>query len=84
MRRWLASGFIASYLAFLGWGIISHALKFHSVSHPIMYFAVWDMFCGWQAYESRVHIVAEGESGQMYQLSPPPGMSSPPLGTCRA
>ena len=80
MRQWLVSGFIASYLAFLGWGIVSNILKFTSVSHPVMYFTVWDMFCGWQAYETRVHIVAEGESGQLYSLSTPPWKSFTPFG----
>ncbi|MBI1345369.1 hypothetical protein GC163_03690 [bacterium] len=80
MRRWLATGFITSYLAFLGWGIVSHALKFQVFSHPVMYFTVWDMFCGWQAYESRIHIVAEGDSGTFYELSPPPWGDFAPFG----
>jgi hypothetical protein len=80
MRRWLASTFIAGYLLFLGWGIVSHAMRFDPITHPVMYFAVWDMFCGWQAYESRTHIVAEGESGQLYQLSPPPWNDFAPFG----
>jgi hypothetical protein len=80
MRRWLVSGFIASYLGFLGYGIASHALGFQVFVHPVMYFAVWDMFCGWQAYETRIHVVAEGESGQLYQLSPPPWSDFAPFG----
>lgn len=80
MRRWLATGFITTYLAFLGYGIVSHALKFQTFAHPVMYFTVWDMFCGWQAYESRVHLVAEGESGQIYELSPPPWSEFAPFG----
>ncbi len=80
MRRWLTSGFIAIYLGFLAWGICSHALKFHTFSHPVMYYCVWDMFCGWQAYETRHHVVAEGESGQIYELSPPPWSEFAPYG----
>lgn len=80
MKRWLASGFIASYLGALSWGIVSHAMKFYIFVHPIMYFLVWDMFCGWQAYESRTHVVAEGESGQLYHLSPTPWNEFAPFG----
>lgn len=80
MRRWLATGFITTYLAFLGWGIVSHAMRFQVFSHPVMYYAVWDMFCGWQAYESRIHLVAEGVNGDFYELSPPPWGHFAPFG----
>lgn len=80
MHKWLATGFITSYLGFLAWGIVSHALKFMMFSHPIMYFCIWDMFCGWQAYESRYHVIGEGESGQLYELSPPPWSNFAPFG----
>jgi len=72
IKRWLAGVFIVSYLSALGFGIVSHALAFQQNSHPMMYFVVWDMFCGWSAYASRTHVIAEGESGKFYQLTPTP------------
>jgi hypothetical protein len=45
-----------------------------------MYYVVWDMFCGWSAYDSRVHIIAEGESGKFYELTPPPWGELHPYG----
>lgn len=80
MRRWLISSFIATYLGYMSWGIVSHAMQFLTFSHPVMYFCVWDMFCGWQAYETRFHLLAEGESGQLYLLSPPPWSEFAPFG----
>jgi len=80
MRRWLTHCVIGAYLAALGWGIVSHAMKFTNFSHPVMYFFVWDMFCGWQAYESRYHIVGEGDSGTLYELAPGPWKAFCPFG----
>lgn len=80
MRHWLSAGFIVCYLSALGWGVVSHALKFGNFSHPVMYFFVWDMFCGWQAYESRSHLIAQGESGTFYELSPAPWGTFAPFG----
>jgi hypothetical protein len=45
-----------------------------------MYYLVWDMFCGWQAYESRYHIVGEGDSGTLYELAPGPWGAFCPFG----
>jgi hypothetical protein len=72
MKRWLSIGFICTYLGALGWGIVSHAVSFFSGIHPLMYFIVWDMFCGWTAYDSRAHVIAEGESQRYYELVPAP------------
>lgn len=80
MRHWLSTGFIVVYLSALGWGIVSHALKFANFSHPVMYYLVWDMFCGWAAYESRNHLIAEGVSGEFYELSPAPWGTFAPFG----
>jgi hypothetical protein len=71
-KRWLASAFIVAYLSALGCGIVSHAFKFRQNAHPMMYFVVWDMFSGWSAYASRTHVIAEGESGKYYRLTPTP------------
>lgn len=71
-KRWLAGAFIVAYLAALGSGVVSHALAFRQNAHPMMYFVVWDMFCGWSAYASRTHVIAEGESGKFYRLTPTP------------
>jgi hypothetical protein len=72
MPRWASHLFIGSYLTALGFGLVCHGLKFIHDSHPAMYFLVWDMFCGWSAYETRIHIVGEGESGRHYALAPGP------------
>jgi hypothetical protein len=37
-----------------------------------MYFIVWDMFCGWSSYASHAHLIAEGESETLYELTPTP------------
>jgi hypothetical protein len=46
-----------------------------------MYYFVWDMFCGWSAYDSRMHIVAEGESQTFYRLTPAPWGEFQPFGS---
>jgi hypothetical protein len=80
MRRWITHLFIVGYLGSLVAGIACHALKFGSGSHPIAYFFVWDMFCGWSAFEARYHLIAEGESGAYYWLSPAPWGEFRPYG----
>ena len=72
MKRWLASLFIAGYLSALGFGLASHTLGIGVTQHPLMYFVVWDMFCGWSAFGNRLHLVGEGESGKYYELAPGP------------
>lgn len=72
MKRIAAACFITGYLGFLGLGIVSHGLRYGEGAHPLMYFVVWDMFCGWSAYSSRSHLIAEGESGTFYRLTPTP------------
>lgn len=80
MKRYLAVGVIAVYLSSLFFGLAAHALNFKADIHPAMYFVVWDMFCGWAGYESRTHIIAEGESGRFYQLAPGPWGDFNPFG----
>ena len=72
MKRGLTTLFIAVYLGALTAGLISHSLKFHSHSHPVMYFLVWDMYGGWCAFETRQHVIGEGVSGEYYEILPPP------------
>jgi len=80
MRRWLSCLFIAGYLGSLCLGISSQALKFGTMSHPAMYFVIWDMFCGWSTFEARYHLIAEGESGTHYWLAPGPWGDFQPYG----
>ena len=80
MERWLSNGFIAAYLGILLLGIGSHALQFKTHSHPLTYYVVWDMFCGWSAWEQRTHIIGEGESGTLYELAPGPWGEYRPYG----
>lgn len=64
--------FICVYLSSLGYGLFCHTLQWNTANHPLMYYVVWDMFCGWTSYASRTHIIAEGESETFYRLSPTP------------
>jgi len=80
MKRSIAAVVICGYLGSLSWGIVAHTLHFGANAHPVMYFVVWDMFCGWGAYSNRTHLVAEGESGTYYQLSPAPWGTLKPFG----
>ena len=80
VKRWLAGLGITAYLGTLLFGIVSHAANFQDGSHPSMCFIVWDMFCGWSAYESRTHIVGQGISGKYYELSPGPWSDYHPYG----
>jgi hypothetical protein len=80
MKRWLINGFIAGYLGLLTMGIASHALNTGITAHPGMYYIVWDMFCGWSAHSSRLHLVAQGESGKYYELTPAPWGEIKPYG----
>lgn len=80
LKRWLAGTGITAYLGALLFGIVAHATNFHESDHPSMYFLVWDMFCGWSAYETRSHIVGQGVSGKYYELSPGPWGDYHPYG----
>jgi hypothetical protein len=72
-RNWAACLFITCYLGSLSWGIVAHSMKIGLCGNPLNYLVVWDMFCGWQAYDDRTHVIAEGQSGQYYELSEPWG-----------
>jgi hypothetical protein len=72
MKRVLTAAFIIFYVGALTYGNICHLVQEGRSFHPLMYFVVWDMFCGWSAFDSRIHIVAEGESGKFYDLTHPP------------
>jgi hypothetical protein len=79
-KRWITHFVIMGYLAWLGHGILCHALQYRVNAHPLMYFTVWDMFCGWDGWAYRRHIVAEGESGKLYELNPAPWGEYHPFG----
>ncbi|MGE5195245.1 MAG: hypothetical protein ACM3U2_22350 [Deltaproteobacteria bacterium] len=72
MKRVLVVAFMIFYVGALTYGNICHLVQEGKSSHPLMYFLVWDMFCGWTAFDSRIHIVAEAESGKFYDLTHPP------------
>lgn len=80
MKRWFISLAIAGYLTALSWGVMSHAFGFKKYSHPIMYYLVWDMYGGWSAFESRLYVIGEGQSGEYYQLAPAPWEGPQPFG----
>lgn len=81
MKRIAISAFIVLYLATLGYGTACHMLGYRMHDRIGMYFIVWDMYCGWDAYEIRKHLVAEGESGTCYELTPAPWGSYAPFGS---
>lgn len=81
MPRWLTHWLIGGYLAALGFGVFAHAFSFLKTAHPAMYFLVWDMFGGWAAYETRMHVIGEGESGAYYDLAPAPWGEFVPYGS---
>lgn len=81
MKRWLTHGFIGTYLAILMYGVVCHTINYKPHEHLGMYFIVWDMYCGWDAYETRRHLVAEGLSGNYYELSPAPWGNFIPFGS---
>ncbi len=81
MRKLLSVGFIGVYLGALGLGLVSHMLGAWNTAHPVMYYIVWDMFCGWSAYDSRIHVIAEGESQTYYRLTPTPWGELHPYGS---
>lgn len=81
MRRGIVIGFIVCYLLILGFGIFSHALGYKSTDHVGMYYLIWDMYCGWSGYEYRQHLVAQGVSGQQYELTPAPWGEFVPFGS---
>ncbi|QDT34917.1 hypothetical protein [Thalassoglobus polymorphus] len=71
MRRWGTNFIIVLYLGSLCYGLSVHALKVNVYDHLANYFVVWDMYCGWGCFEKRVLLIAEGESGNLYDVSPP-------------
>ena len=76
-RRWISGAFITCYLLALCWGIGAHALKVGLLGNSFSYFFVWDMFCGWQAYDSRTHVIAEDADGNYYNVREPWGAFTP-------
>lgn len=81
MKKWLSATFICVYLGALTFGFLSHTFNVGVASHPAMYFIVWDMFCGWSAHSSELQVIAEGESGDFYRLTPEPWGDFVPFGT---
>lgn len=77
VRRVLSNLFIVGYIGCLVWGIGSYALKMGLAGNTLGYYVVWDMFCGWQAFDNRTHILAEGVSGQFYEVRAPWGEFRP-------
>ncbi len=72
LGRWAAGLFIGGYLSVMGLGVAAHALGFAEGSHPLMYYIVWDMFCGWSAQSYRTHVIAQGASGAWYDAGTGP------------
>ena len=81
LRRWASVIMIVAYLCFIGHGLFCHAVQYRVNAHPIMYFTVWDMFCGWSGWSFRTHVVAEGASGALYELTPTPWTAYRPFST---
>ncbi len=77
VRRWASGIFITCYLLALGWGVAAHALKVGLVGNTLSYFFVWDMFCGWQAYDTRTQVIGEDSDGNYYAVEEPWGAFTP-------
>ena len=78
--RWAAGLFVGCYLTAMAGGVASHAVGFGQHCHPLMYYFVWDMFCGWSAQSTRTHVLAEGVSGRWYDASEGPWEPFHPYG----
>lgn len=75
--KWGAGLFIWCYLLVLSSGIVAHALKVGMARNALSYFVVWDMFCGWQAYDQRLHFIAETSDGRYFDVEEPWGAFRP-------
>lgn len=71
MRRWMTNLIIAGYLGTLCYGLFVHVLNIDKYSSLGNYFVVWDMYGGWNTFSKRTLLIAEGESGQHYDVTPP-------------
>lgn len=76
-KKWCVCLLMFCYIGFLSWGTLAHAFKVGTDGNTISYWAVWDMFCGWSAWDSRTHIVAKGASGTYYEVKEPWGEFQP-------
>ena len=77
IKRWAAGLFVTCYLMWLSFGVVGHALKIGLVNNTLGYFVVWDMFCGWAAYDNRTHIIGEDADGNYYDVREPWGAFTP-------
>ena len=77
ISRTISTTFIAAYIGCLCFGILAHVMKVGLNGRTLSYFVVWDMFCGWEAYDNRTHIVAEDIHGQYFEVKPPWGEFTP-------
>lgn len=75
-RKLAAALVIAAYVGALGFGVVAHALKV-GINYTASYFVVWDMFCGWSAYDQQTHLIAETTDGKFLDLSEPWGEFQP-------
>jgi hypothetical protein len=77
IKRWASVLFVTCYLLSLTWGVVAHTLKVGINGNTLSYLFVWDMFCGWHAYDNRTHIVAEDADGNYYDVREPWGAFQP-------
>ncbi len=75
--RWASGLFIVTYLLCLAGGIAGHALKLRQAGTTVGYYFVWDMFCGWQAWDTRTRIIGEDADGNYYAVEEPWGAVTP-------
>jgi hypothetical protein len=77
LKSVLVIAFIGAYLSALSFGTVAHALKVGLCGNTLSFYVVWDMFCGWTAWDARTHLIAEGASGQYYDVRAPWGEFHP-------
>lgn len=79
LRRWAAATFVLVYLGLHASFLLGHVLGLSS-GRGVSYFFTWDMYGGHTPWETRVHVVAEGHNGNLYQVLPGPWAPFQPHG----
>ena len=52
LKSVLVIAFIGAYLSALSFGTVAHALKVGLCGNTLSFYVVWDMFCGWTAWDA--------------------------------
>ena len=72
-----ATLFVSAWLGVMSFGVVGHTLKVGICGNTLSYFIVWDMFCGWAAYDQYTHFIAETTDGKFLDVKEPWGEFQP-------